>query len=298
MGAKVLFKHGLKSAYNAMPKHLSNVLYFCIDTREIFKGDDLFACGTFGDDLEDALAEMTAALDMKQDELEFDVSPLQDSDNPVTSNGIRLALDEMRRDYMDRFEALNYKPIAISSMTISPSVVEKGSPKVSELSVSWSFNKKPASLSINDVSVAPSASGTYILEDVEKVVVTASDAGAPGISPTTVSKALSVSRYDAVYYGASALPSEIASSFILDLPGYVLTSSRSRTITVNAQSGQYIWYALPVSMGTPSFKVGGFEGGFRLVATLNHTNSSGYSGNYNVYRSDNSSLGNTAVIVS
>ena len=50
-------------------------------------------------------------------------------------------------------------------------------------------------------------------------------------------------------------------------------------------------------MGKPTFYVGGFEGGFDLLHTFLYTNSKGYSENYYVYKSINSSLGSTSVEV-
>jgi hypothetical protein len=51
-------------------------------------------------------------------------------------------------------------------------------------------------------------------------------------------------------------------------------------------------------MGTRSFKVGGFDGGFTLYDTISFTNASGYTEEYYVYRSDNAGLGQTSVTVS
>ena len=107
-----------------------------------------------------------------------------------------------------------------------------------------------------------------------------------------------------MYIGVAAFPSEINSAFLLDTDKFTktLTGSRVTSFTKNAGSGQYIWYALPKSIGKCSFKVGGFEGGFSLVTFnsndyFSFTNASGYSEDYYVYRSDNAALGNTSVTV-
>ena len=49
------------------------------------------------------------------------------------------------------------------------------------------------------------------------------------------------------------------------------------------------------AFGTPTFKVGGFEGGFNLVKTFDHTNASGATVSYDVWQSTNAGLGNTTV---
>lgn len=45
MAAKVLYKQGTKKTYLGLEEHLSNALYFCTDTKELFKGDDLYSDG-------------------------------------------------------------------------------------------------------------------------------------------------------------------------------------------------------------------------------------------------------------
>lgn len=77
-----------------------------------------------------------------------------------------------------------------------------------------------------------------------------------------------------------------------------LQSNKAKTFDVTTGSGQYIWYAIPSRYGTPSFNVGGFDGGFSKVSTVSYTNPSGYTENYDVYRSDNANLGKKTVKVS
>lgn len=74
--------------------------------------------------------------------------------------------------------------------------------------------------------------------------------------------------------------------------------SRAKTFTVTAGAGEYIYYICRSDLGTPSFKVGGFSGGFQLVAgTVSWTNARGKTENYQVWRSTNAALGTTIVEV-
>lgn len=43
--AKVLYKHGPKESYLNLYEKNPSALYFCTDTRELFKGDDLYSDG-------------------------------------------------------------------------------------------------------------------------------------------------------------------------------------------------------------------------------------------------------------
>ena len=56
-------------------------------------------------------------------------------------------------------------------------------------------------------------------------------------------------------------------------------------------------YALPTRLGTVTFTVGGFTGGFEAPETLSITNVNGYAENYYVYRSTNKNLGTVSVVV-
>ena len=56
-------------------------------------------------------------------------------------------------------------------------------------------------------------------------------------------------------------------------------------------------YAIPSSFGTPTFNVGGFDGGFKKLETLSFTNASGHTQNYDIWVSVNAGLGSTAVTV-
>lgn len=45
MGTKVVYKQGSKQTYLGLASRLSNALYFCTDTKELYKGDDLYSDG-------------------------------------------------------------------------------------------------------------------------------------------------------------------------------------------------------------------------------------------------------------
>ena len=45
MATKVIYKQGLKATYLALPDRSTDTLYFCTDTQELFKGDDLYTDG-------------------------------------------------------------------------------------------------------------------------------------------------------------------------------------------------------------------------------------------------------------
>ena len=99
------------------------------------------------------------------------------------------------------------------------------------------------------------------------------------------------------YWGTSTAAT-LDTAGVLGLASSALTTSRARSITVTAGAGQYIYYAIPASFGTPKFVVGGFEGGFSKVATIDHTNASGATASYDIWRSDAVGLGDTTAVIS
>jgi hypothetical protein len=103
-----------------------------------------------------------------------------------------------------------------------------------------------------------------------------------------------------VFFGISTVASGYTESDVEGLANTALLSSntRARTFNVTAGSGEYIIYAYPSRLGSATFTVGGFEGGFESPETVSVTNTAGFEEDYLVYRSTNTDLGNTTVVVS
>ena len=214
-----------------------------------------------------------------------------------------------------------YKEISIPLFLLNKQSVWEIGTTVTGINAMWTLNKNPAEQTITATGVTGSED-TVTIENIgadvrstteltgnaatqwngiktqEKtsgkltVVLTVKDDRGASASETA-----SIQWLNGVYTGAAAAPTTIDSAFILTLTKS-LQSGKGKTFTVNAATGAYIWYACPVSYGTPNFNVGGFDGGFSKVATFDFTNSSGYTEEYQVWRSDNAGLGSTTVKVS
>ena len=205
---------------------------------------------------------------------------------------------DLKNDVLD----LQYKEIAISSFTANPREVEKGS-TVTEVVLSYTLNKTPATLKLDGVDLTPASSGTETktglsLTENHSWTLAATDTGSPSHAAASDSETATLSFLNKAYWGVDTIPDTLNSAFVLGLANSVLTGTKARTITVNATSGKHIWYAVPTSFGTCSFKIGGFDGGFEAPTTISLTNASGHTENYYVYRSTNPSLGNTTVAIS
>lgn len=197
---------------------------------------------------------------------------------------------------------LQYKPITVNSFTVSPNLVEKGS-SILAFTYSYSFNKIPATLRIDGEVFDPVISGSEDMVTMDPIMqsttftLVATDNGSSTNQPASVTKTATMTFANRVYYGVSEIPAQINDAFLKGLQS-TLSNTRARTITLNVTSGKYAWYALPSQLGTCNFNVGGFDGGFTKVAEFSHTNNSGHSETYHVYRSDNPSLDSIKVVIS
>lgn len=203
---------------------------------------------------------------------------------------VETALEELEEKVAD----LMYTAIQISSFTNSVNTAEMGS-TVNTVVLNWVSNKTPKTLTLDGTAIDASlktktienarltANKTYTLKAIDE-----RDAAA--------TKTTAITFMNGVYWGVGAADAVLNSAFVLKLTKG-LQNSKVKTFTVNAASGQHIFFAIPTRYGTPAFKVGGFEGGFAKAATIQFTNASGYTESYDIWKSDNAGLGSTTVEV-
>jgi len=177
------------------------------------------------------------------------------------------------------------------SLSSDASTIELGI-TIDSINFSWAYNKTPFSQKFENIplnvdlraynyTTAISSDKTFTLSAV------------PYEGGDTKTHSMLVQFLNGIYYGTSSSTTynnALISSLVKEL-----SNTKSRTITVDALSDQYIYYCIPSRLGTVAFKVGGFDGGFAQVSTISFTNINGYTEDYDVYRSDNIALGDTSV---
>lgn len=213
--------------------------------------------------------------------------------------GKGLSTNDFSDEYKKIVDDLNYTKIAINSMTATNSNNEIGA-TVTDTDVAWTLNKTPKTQKIKFSSEAEESLGA----DVRSKSYTGKSVQSNSIIKLTVtderdaevSRQVTIQFQPKAYYGVSEDPNALDSPAINALTG-VLASSKARTFSANAGEGEYIVYIIPSSFGTPTFNVGGFDGGFKKTKTIEHTNASGYKQNYDVWQSVNAALGQTSVTV-
>lgn len=200
-------------------------------------------------------------------------------------------------DLENQVADLLYKAISLTSFTSNVTIAELGS-TVNSLILKWTINKIPSTLTLDGEAISTSTSqksisNAGITSNKTYRLTATDDRGASS------SKSVSISFLNGCYYGVSSVIDNVAidNQLILSLTK-VLSDSKARTITVNPGTDEYIYYGIPTRLGTPVFKVGGFEGGLSLIKSFNFTNASGYTEKYDVYRSTNKGLGNITIDIS
>lgn len=207
----------------------------------------------------------------------------------------KIEVDNMLATIESQIADLLYKEISIASFSNSVGTVEKGR-VVNTVTLEWATNKTPTTLTLDGVSLDVSAkSYTYnnieVKENKKWTLLVSDERG------KTASKTTNVTFFDGVYYGTSQEPTAYNSDFIKSLT-QKLSGGKVQSFTATSNSGQYFYYCLPTYMGTCTFNVGGFDGGFTLVDTIKFTNAYNYTTDYYIYRSDNMNLGTKTVKIS
>lgn len=189
-----------------------------------------------------------------------------------------------------------YSKINVNSFTCTPSQAERGA-TVADVTLAWSVNKTPATLTLDKDAQDTASKGTTLkavnLTANRTWTLTATDA-----RKATASRTAGVTFYDKRHWFTGAYDADGVTDAVLNAATGEYATARAKSFTLTAGEGQYIYYAFPASWGTPTFKVGGFEGGFGLLKTFDHVNASGGTVSYAVWKSTNANLGKTTVEVS
>lgn len=212
----------------------------------------------------------------------------------LDSVGTAALIKKIKGEFVTRDE-FEYVPIAITSFTNNKNTVEMGT-KITDVILNWALNKDPKTMTIDSESITPLTTRTKTYNGQNITTNKTYTLKVTDEKDASATKTTSITFLNGVYWGAKAAPGSYDSAFILGL-SKGLQSNKNKTFTVDAAAGQHIFYALPARYGACTFNVGGFDGGFTKVATIEFTNASGYKENYDIYKSVNAGLGNTTVTV-
>lgn len=220
--------------------------------------------------------------------------PQAHADATYDRNGNRVG--DILAQLMDDVGNLKYIPISISSFTNDVSNAENGM-VITDVTLKWTTNKTPTLLTLDGEQISVTSNSIALsglnIKTTSKWTLKATDERGNSAIKNTY-----ITFMNGIFYGASSEPDEYDSDFILGLTNKVLSNSKYSPISVDAGIGEYIYYCVPSSYGVSNFNVGGFDGGFKKIATIDFTNTHDYTVGYDIWKSDNQNLGNTTVKVS
>lgn len=184
--------------------------------------------------------------------------------------------------------------ITITSFTNNKNSLENGTVVTSTL-LSWTTSATPTSLSLdNGIGSISAALTNYTHTDTYSTnrtyVLTASD----GMATPTAST--SITFFNSNYYGVNS--STTLNDSQINALTQSLASNGIFTINHLVSSAQYIYVAYPASYGPAFFLVNGLLNNDWNLSVQSHTNASGASVSYNVYRTNNLLTGTYNVAVS
>lgn len=210
-----------------------------------------------------------------------------------------------------RIDKIEYIPVTFTSFNLTPSTVLKGT-TIASVRVTVGFSDTISRCGVVYAS-ADTTENILVLDNVDGFDRTLTTPGSTSYfdisvhvqpkdygsyKPPSFNDTKRVNFYNAIYMDQAANVTSFTDSFLTGLNS-VISDTKGRTFTVTVETGNYIWYALPTRLGTPNFRVGVMDGGFRKVASeFEHTNSAGYKENYDIWRSDYPSLGKCTITVS
>lgn len=213
--------------------------------------------------------------------------------NNVIDGGLDKALSaEQGKLLAKRLADLEYKPISILSFNSNNNVVEIGN-VIHDVRLTWNLNKQPILQTIDKENVDVKSREFTLRKDINKDITI--DLEVKDERGLITNKTTSINFMNGIYYGVSN--KDISTSEDILTLKKELSNSKSRSVNVNCGQDQYIYYCLPSRLGNCTFFVGGFEGGFSKIKTIQFKNSFGYVESYDIYKSINKNLGNTIVSI-
>ena len=198
----------------------------------------------------------------------------------------------------DALDQLLYVTPAVKTFTSSPAfgAYEIGS-TVSNPKFTWSYNKAIVNQNITGITLDDPS----VREYQHTANITSSTTFTLSASDNKAKSATKNGSFNFKhkrYFGVAEVPETYDSNFILGLTGKEFCTGRTKSaFSLNAGAGQYMFYCFPASYGTPTFNVGGFDGGFELAATIDFTNASGNTTSFVIWKSENANLGTQSIIV-
>lgn len=154
----------------------------------------------------------------------------------------------------------------------------------------FKFNSIACSMVLDTSTLSITNSAGYT-ENYKVYISTVANLGNHSLVTSTSSQTI-----NQLYYGKTSTTDSYDEADVEGLANSEITNDNTQTWdAVTTGSGEYMLFAFPKRLGTVTFWVGGFSGGFQDPETVSVTNSNGWTEDYYVWRSDSADLGSTVV---
>ena len=221
------------------------------------------------------------------------------AENILYSNSKMATVDNVKSALDEIINRLNHVDLEITLSTTPSDLVNEIGSTISSVVFNWSYNKDVVLQTLTDCTLADETvrTATYTTPfDTEKTFVldATDDEGATG------SKEVKFTFLPNIYYGGAVVPNDYDDTFILGLGNKELKENAVGTYKLTTGADEYVYIAIPKIYHDEAkliANVGGFNTELGLMATVNHTNASGYAQDYNIYRSGQKGLGKLTIII-
>jgi hypothetical protein len=154
---------------------------------------------------------------------------------------------------------------------------------ISSVNLSWTYNKTEISQSLNQ-AIGAITVGQRAYNDSPSLTTDTTYTLSINDGTTGVTSNTSVLFRNKSHWGTSA-NTTLTTGQILGLANEAFDTNRNTSFTLDG-NGEYLYYAYPSSYGVATFTVNGLLNTAWTLSVVSHTNASGHTENYNVYRSN------------
>lgn len=218
----------------------------------------------------------------------------EDSSNPVQNSIIANKIKAIE----EKLGTMSYIPVEISDFTVDKKYAEVGTTLNETVTFSWTAkgNIKSQQIFIGTELITGTLTDkgnnsytfTYSLKDSPISTNTEFTLKVTDFAEKVASATTSITFTNKVFYG-------VGKTFDFSKMQSNLQETKNTVFNVTAEKDEYIYFAAPskYKVSANSFSVGGFTGGFHFVETSDDYNGT----NYDVWQSDNKTLGDVTVVV-
>lgn len=178
----------------------------------------------------------------------------------------------------------------ITSFSNSIAVAELGS-VITSIKFTWALNKDVTLQTITDLGTIDASLRTLNADYTNNQINTDKSwtLNVTDSSGTMVSAISSLVFLNKIYWGSSSLATINTSTQILALPSEDFYKDYNLSTTIDCTGGKYIYFAVPSTFGLDASKfiVDGLTNNDWTKTTIIFTNASGYTSNYDIFKSNN-----------